>query len=148
MCLLVFSLHDIPFCVFLSLVSKTSLYVSSCRSSQRHPLMCLLVFSLHDIPLCVFLSFVSKTSSYNLLSFVSKTSLFMCNKGRISGSRRSMRGCTLIYFRLKRQSQTFHHYPNTKRYKRTLIYFDTDTQYAHFRGNSLYQATKRHLNIK
>ena len=25
--------------------------------------------------------------------------------------------------------------PNTKRFKRTLIYFNTDTQYAHFRGN-------------
>ena len=25
--------------------------------------------------------------------------------------------------------------PNTKRFKGTLIYFDTDTQYAHFRGN-------------
>ena len=36
--------------------------------------------------------------------------------------------------------------PNTKRFKPTLIYFNTDTQYAHFRGNPLYQATKRHLN--
>ena len=36
--------------------------------------------------------------------------------------------------------------PNTKRFKRTLIYFNTDTQYANFRGNPLYQATKRHLN--
>ena len=26
--------------------------------------------------------------------------------------------------------------PNTKRFKRTLIYFNTDTQYAHFRGKS------------
>ena len=31
--------------------------------------------------------------------------------------------------------------PNTKKFKRTLIYFNTDTQYAHFRGNPLYQAT-------
>ena len=38
--------------------------------------------------------------------------------------------------------------PNTKRFKRTLIYFNTDTQYAHFRGNPLYQATKRHLTDK
>ena len=30
-----------------------------------------------------------------------------------------------------------------KRFKRTLIYFNMDTQYAHFRGNPLYQATKR-----
>ena len=36
--------------------------------------------------------------------------------------------------------------PNTKRFKRTLIYFDADTQYANFRGNPLCQATKRHLN--
>ena len=36
--------------------------------------------------------------------------------------------------------------PNTKRFKRTLIYYDTDTQYANFRGNPLRQATKRHLN--
>ena len=36
--------------------------------------------------------------------------------------------------------------PNTKRFKRMLIYFNTDTQYANLRGNSLYQATKRHLN--
>ena len=28
----------------------------------------------------------------------------------------------------------------------TNAYFDTDTQYANFRGNPLYQATKRHLN--
>ena len=27
--------------------------------------------------------------------------------------------------------------PNTKRFKRTLIYFDTDTQYANFRRNPL-----------
>ena len=33
-----------------------------------------------------------------------------------------------------------------KRFKRTLIYFDTDTQYANLRGNPLFQATKRHLN--
>ena len=32
--------------------------------------------------------------------------------------------------------------PNTKRFKRTLIYFDKDTQYANFRGNPLCQATK------
>ena len=32
--------------------------------------------------------------------------------------------------------------PNTKRFKRTLIYFNTDTQYANFLGNPLYQATK------
>ena len=38
--------------------------------------------------------------------------------------------------------------PNTKRFKRTLIYFNTGTQYEHFRGNHLYQATKRHLNNK
>ena len=36
--------------------------------------------------------------------------------------------------------------PNIKRFKWTLIYFNTDTQYAHFRGNPLYQATKWHLN--
>ena len=30
--------------------------------------------------------------------------------------------------------------PNTKRFKRTLIYFNTDTQYAHFQGNPLCQA--------
>ena len=35
---------------------------------------------------------------------------------------------------------------NTKRFKRTLIYFNTDTQYAHIRGNPLYQSTKRHLS--
>ena len=35
---------------------------------------------------------------------------------------------------------------NTKRFKRTLIYFDTDTQYANCRGNSLCQSTKRYLN--
>ena len=36
--------------------------------------------------------------------------------------------------------------PNTKRFKRKLIYFNTNTQYAHFRGNPFCQATKRHLN--
>ena len=36
--------------------------------------------------------------------------------------------------------------PNTKKFKRTLIYFNTDTQYAHFQENPLYEATKRHLN--
>ena len=36
--------------------------------------------------------------------------------------------------------------PNTKRFKQRLIYFNTDTQYAHFRGNSLCEATKRHFN--
>ena len=33
--------------------------------------------------------------------------------------------------------------PNTKRFKRTRIYFDTDRQYANLRGNPLCQATKR-----
>ena len=36
--------------------------------------------------------------------------------------------------------------PNTKRFKRVLIHFDTDTQYAHFGGNFLCQARKQHLN--
>ena len=27
-----------------------------------------------------------------------------------------------------------------------LVCFNTDTQYAHFRGNPVYQATKQHLN--
>ena len=37
--------------------------------------------------------------------------------------------------------------PNTyKRLKRTLICYDTDKQFANFRGNPLCQATKRHLN--
>ena len=36
--------------------------------------------------------------------------------------------------------------PKTKRLKRTLISYDTDAQYAHFGGNPLRQATKRHLN--
>ena len=34
---------------------------------------------------------------------------------------------------------------NTKRFKGTLIYYDTDTQYVNYRGNSLRHATKRHL---
>ena len=38
--------------------------------------------------------------------------------------------------------------PNSKRFKRRLIYFNTDTQYANFAGNPLYRATKRHLNNK
>ena len=33
--------------------------------------------------------------------------------------------------------------PNTKRFKRTLIYFNTDTQCANFRGNILYQAKNK-----
>ena len=33
-----------------------------------------------------------------------------------------------------------------ERFKRTFIYYDIDTQSAHFRGNPLRQATKRHLN--
>ena len=37
--------------------------------------------------------------------------------------------------------------PNTNRFKRTLIYDDTNTQYANFRRNPLRQATKRHLNV-
>ena len=36
--------------------------------------------------------------------------------------------------------------PNTKRLKRTLIYFNRDTQYAHLRRNHFYQAIQRHLN--
>ena len=36
--------------------------------------------------------------------------------------------------------------PNTKRFKWTLVYFNTDTQYAHFGGNPLYQASKQHSN--
>ena len=36
--------------------------------------------------------------------------------------------------------------PNTKMFKRTLIYYDTDTQYSYFRGSPLRQATKRHMN--
>jgi len=32
---------------------------------------------------------------------------------------------------------------NAKMFKRRLIDFNTDTQYAHFRGSPLYQATKR-----
>ena len=35
--------------------------------------------------------------------------------------------------------------PKTKRFKRTLIYFDTVTQYAKFPGNPVYQATKTTL---
>ena len=38
--------------------------------------------------------------------------------------------------------------PNTKRFKRVLIHFDIDTQYAHFWGNFLCQARKQHLNNK
>ena len=38
--------------------------------------------------------------------------------------------------------------PNTKRFKQMLIYFNTDTQCAHFRGNPLYQASKQHLNSR
>ena len=34
----------------------------------------------------------------------------------------------------------------TQRFRRMLIYFNTDTQYAHFGGNPLYQATEWHLN--
>ena len=33
-------------------------------------------------------------------------------------------------------------------FKRTLIYYDKDIQYSHFRGNPLRQATKRHLTVK
>ena len=36
--------------------------------------------------------------------------------------------------------------PTTKRFIRTLIYFNMDTPYANLRGNPLYQATKRHLH--
>ena len=36
--------------------------------------------------------------------------------------------------------------PNTKRFKWTLVYFNMDTQYAHFWGNPLYQASKQHSN--
>ena len=42
--------------------------------------------------------------------------------------------------------QAIWQYPNTKRFKRRLIYFNTDTKYSYFRGNPLYQATKRHVN--
>ena len=35
-----------------------------------------------------------------------------------------------------------------KRYKRMLIYCDTDTKSAIFRGNPLCQAAKRHLTVK
>ena len=33
-----------------------------------------------------------------------------------------------------------------RRFKRTLIHYDIDTEYANVRGNPLHQATKRHLN--
>ena len=33
-----------------------------------------------------------------------------------------------------------------KRLKRTLIYYDLDTQYAHIRGSPIHQTTKRYLN--
>ena len=36
--------------------------------------------------------------------------------------------------------ESFYHH--TERFKRTLVYFITDTQYASFRVNPLYQATK------
>ena len=36
--------------------------------------------------------------------------------------------------------------PNTKRFKRTLIYFNTDTQYANFRGNRNLKKKKKKLN--
>ena len=42
----------------------------------------------------------------------------------------------------KKKKAKFKH---KKSRKRTLIYFNTDTQYAKFRENPLYQATKRHL---
>ena len=35
-----------------------------------------------------------------------------------------------------------------KRFKRTLIYYDTDTQSANFWGNPLRQATKQHVAVK
>ena len=38
--------------------------------------------------------------------------------------------------------------PNTKRFKRTLVNFNTDTEYANFRENPLYQATKRPKTMK
>ena len=38
--------------------------------------------------------------------------------------------------------------PITNTFKRTLIYFGTDTQYANFRGNLLRQATKRLTTVK
>ena len=34
------------------------------------------------------------------------------------------------------------------RFKRTLIYYDTDTQSSNFWGNPLCQTTKRHLTVK
>ena len=43
--------------------------------------------------------------------------------------------------RPSRINNEFHLDPNTKRFKQTLIYFNTDTRYANFRGNPLYQVT-------
>ena len=37
---------------------------------------------------------------------------------------------------------------NTERFKRTLIYYDTDTQYANYRGNPLRQTKKTTLKQK
>ena len=37
--------------------------------------------------------------------------------------------------------------PNTKRFKITLIYYDTDPQYVNFWGNPLHRATERHINF-
>ena len=42
--------------------------------------------------------------------------------------------------------EPLNHGQNTKRFKPTLIFSDTDTQYANFRGNPLCQTSKRHLN--
>ena len=38
--------------------------------------------------------------------------------------------------------------PNTRRFKRMLISYDTDTQCSNVRGNPLLQATERHLTLK
>ena len=57
-----------------------------------------------------------------------------------------VQGTVKLLYKAFSENNSWVQNPNTNRFKRTLIYFNTDTQYAHFRGNPLYQATKRHLN--
>jgi len=69
---------------------------------------------------------------------------------------KQMESCVILSLKTKNKTKTIWNRmtgsvlkqdPKRKRFKRTPIYYDTDTQYAIFRGN-LSQATKRHLTVK
>ena len=59
----------------------------------------------------------------------------------------SLRYCTFLSMK-SAKTKSLKKIQTRKRFKRVLIYYDTDTQRASFLVNPLHQATKRHLTVK